>query len=424
MFEENFPADFISEYIAQTRGWFYTLHVLSTGLFQKPSFKHVITTGTILSEKGEKLSKSKKNFPDPWLLFGKYGVDAIRYYLMSSPVMLADNINFSEKDVDEVYKKYSLISYNVLSFYKLYEYKLKSPVANVIARSSGAPERHGNLSPNILDRWIMSRLNNTLAEVTTNFDAYETVKATRPLLDFVQDLSLWYVRRSRERVKEDSEDGQEALATMREVLRVLSIIMAPVTPFLAEIIYQGIGEKNKESVHLEDWPKTDASLIDEKLENNMNEVRNIVSEALRLRVEAGIKVRQPLAKLQVTSDKKQVNPELWELVKDEINVKEITFGAEIKLDTALTAELKEEGLVRELVRNIQDMRKDLKMKPSEKARLQISGDERIEAVIAKWAKSIEKDDNLEEIKIGGQKLFDAEKEISLDSQKIWLGIKR
>ncbi len=408
IFEDNFPADFISEYIAQTRGWFYTLHVLSTGLFSKPSFKHVITTGTILSEKGEKLSKSKKNFPDPWVLFGKYGVDAIRYYLMSSSVMLADNINFSEKDVDEIYKKYCLISYNVLSFYKLYEYKLK-PITY-------------NLKPkNVLDRWVLSRLHGTLTEVTANFDAYEVVKATRPILDLVQDMSLWYVRRSRERIKEDSPDGQEALATLREVLQKLSLLMAPVTPFLAEIIYREIGA-DKESVHLADWPKADKKLIDIKLEEQMIEVRKIVSEALRLRAEAGIKVRQPLAKLQVTIDKKKINSELWELVKDEVNVKEITFGSEIKLDTVLTAELKEEGLVREFVRYAQDMRKDAGLKPNDVVECQIAGDAGIENILSRHESQIKKDTNARGLRIGGKKNFKVGKEIVFEGKNIWIGI--
>ncbi|MDP3710787.1 MAG: class I tRNA ligase family protein [bacterium] len=411
VFEENFPADFISEYIAQTRGWFYTLHVLSTALFNKPAFKHEVTSGTILSEKGEKLSKSKKNFPDPWLLFDKYGVDAMRYYLMSSSVMLAENINFSEKEVDEVYKKFSLILYNVLGFYKLYEYKL--------------PKNHDQKPKNfshVLDKWVFSRLHSTIKEVTENLDNYEIVKATRPMLDFVQDLSLWYVRRSRERIKTYTPDGEDALLTLRYVLFEFSRLIAPVTPFLAEIVYKEISGA-KESVHLEDWPEVNKKFIDKKIEEDMAEVRNIVSEALRLRAEAGIKVRQPLSKLQVASYKLQEKLELLGLIKDEVNVKEIIFGSEIKLDTTLTAELKDEGLVREFVRNVQGLRKDLGLKPQDVIVCQISGDEEIENIISRHSKDILKGIHAEEIKIGGKKEFKAEKEADFDGKKLWIGIK-
>lgn len=417
VFENNFPADFISEYIAQTRGWFYTLHVLSTALFGEPAFKHVVTSGTILSEKGEKLSKSKKNFPDPWVLFEKYGVDAMRYYLMSSSVMLAENINFSEKEVDEVYKKFSLIIYNVLGFYKLYEYKIEG----------GKWKVEGG--KNVLDRWILSRLHNTLKETTGNFDNYEIVKAVRPMLDFVQDLSLWYVRRSRERIKADTPDGEEALLTLRYVLFELSRLIAPVTPFLAEIIYREVGGE-KESVHLEDWPETEKKFIDKNLEAEMEDVRKIVSEALKLRAEAGIKVRQPLNQLQVTSDlptgqagKRQGNIELLNLIKDEVNVKEVVFGEEFKLDTELTPELKEEGIIREFVRNVQGLRKDLGLKPRDIIICQILGDSEVENIISRHNKEILKDINAEDIKIGGKKEFKAEKEADFDGKKLLIGIR-
>ena len=407
LFEENFPADFIAEYIAQTRGWFNKLHVLSTALFGKPSFLHAVTTGTILSERGEKLSKSKNNFPDPWLLFGKYGVDAIRFYLMNSPVMLADNINFSEKDVDEVYKKYSLISYNVLNLFRLYSSRIKK---------GGKTNRH------ILDRWIMSRLHSTEKIVTENFERYEIVGATRPLLDFVQDLSLWYVRRSRERIKSETADALDALTTLRQVLYDFSRLIAPVTPFLAEIIYHDLPGKKKPSVHLEDWPKFNKKLINKTLEEQMNEARAIVSGALRLRAEAGIKVRQPLAKLQITSSK--LSKELLELVRDEVNVKEIAFGKELKLDTIITPELKKEGIVREFMRNIQEMRRDAGLKPGEPIQIQIAGDKILESNIQERSKEIKKDTYAKELKVGGKKVFTVERELEIEGASLWVGIEK
>ncbi|MBI2640296.1 MAG: class I tRNA ligase family protein [Candidatus Sungbacteria bacterium] len=408
LFEKNFPADFIAEYIAQTRGWFYNLHVLSTALFGKPSFLHAVTTGTIMAESGEKMSKSRKNFPDPRLLFGKYGIDALRFYLMASPIMLADNINFSEKDVAEVYKKYSLISYNVLSFFKLYRDRLKRL------------KNKRKLSGHVLDRWIISRLHSTIKEITSGFDRYEIVEATRPLLGFVQDLSLWYVRRSRERVKAETSDALNALTTLQGVLLECAKIMAPVTPFLAEILYQDLLYKKKISVHLEGWPKFDAKKINKDLEKKMDEVRGLVSEALRLRAEAGIRVRQPLARLQIANRK--LRRELIELIKDEINVKEVIFGSELKLDTVITPELKEEGMAREVMRNIQEMRKDLGLQPGHKVRVQFSGDQEIGTMLERWKKIIMRETGAHAFSIGGKKIFKIERELVLDGRTLWAGI--
>ena len=407
IFEKSFPADFIAEYIAQTRGWFYTLHVLAVALFGKPAFKHAVTTGTILSENGEKLSKSRKNFPDPWFLFGRYGVDAVRYYLMASPVMRADNINFSEKDVDEVYKKFSLISFNVLNFFKL--------GAGHLSLSSKK-----NSSRHILDRWIMSRLHSTLRDVTQSLDAYEIADAVKPLSDFVQDLSLWYVRRSRARIKSGGASARDALSTLRLVLFDLARMIAPVTPFLAEIIYQDLGRKKKLSVHLENWPRFNRRLIQGDLEEKMAAVRHIVSQALRVRAEVGVKVRQPLGALQIAD--KKISKKLLELIKDEVNVKEITFGEKLNLDTEITPALKKEGMVREIVRNIQEMRRDLGLRSKNIIKLQFDGDLEITETISERQGAIKKDVNASVLKIGGKKVFKIEREMDLDGKPLWVGI--
>ena len=384
IFEKNFPADFISEYIAQTRGWFYTLHVLSSALFSKPAFKHVVTTGNILSEKGEKLSKSRKNFPDPWILIRRFGVDAIRYYLMASSVMSADNINFSEKEVDEIYKKYSLITQNVLNFFQLSSHRLKK---SDIAKKS--------LGKNILDRWIMSRLHSTIGEITSAYESYEIIYASRPLLDFIQDLSLWYVRRSRERIKSESPGAAEALKTLRDVLYNLSLIMAPVTPFLAEMLYQGVGMNKKQSVHLENWPKVNKNLVRKDIENNMFKARKISSEALRLRAEAGIKVRQPLQELRIKSYELRNKKEFLDIIKDEINIKKIIFDKNIKdeteLDTAITPELKEEGFLREIIRAVQDLRKKAGLTPKDRPKLLVEANSEGKNFIEKYAEKIKKE---------------------------------
>jgi len=410
IFEENFPADFISEYVNQTRGWFYTLHILSTALFGKPAFRHGVSTGVLLSEKGEKLSKSRNNFPDPWLLFGRYGVDAIRFSLMSSPVMLAESTNFSEKEVDEVYKKYLLTARNILNFFILFRGRPK--------KSAGVMRK----PTHVLDRWILSRLSSTTGEITRAMEQYEISASTKPLFDFVQDLSLWYVRRSRQRLKSPSPDAALSLSTLRTVLFEFSRLAAPITPFLAETVYQGVGMGKKASVHLEEWPKGIARFFDEDLEEKMRRVRAMVSLALRLRAEAGIKVRQPLRELRIADHELRGEEELLALIKDEVNVKEIVFGKEVGLDTAITPELREEGIMRELIRNIQEMRRDLGLKPHERIRCQIAGDRGLEEIVERGKDMLRAYVHAEELKIGGKKVFRVEREVALEGKQLWMGI--
>jgi len=404
----GFPADFIAEGLDQTRGWFYSLLVLSTALFRQSSYRNVMVNGTILAQDGQKMSKRLKNYPDPMEMVQKYGADAMRLYLLSSPVVYGEDLNFSLKDLDEVYKKYSLIVLNTLNFLLLYRGNRNTKTSGKIA------SRH------VLDQWIRSRLNGTAREVTKGLERYEIARATRPLLEFVQDLSIWYVRRSRDRVKSDSADGRAALATLERVLLDLARLTAPFTPFLSEIIWQDIGAKTRKSVHLEDWPKADKRLIKKDLEKDMDAVRRIVSEALKLRADAGIKVRQRLAKLQITNA--QLQKELLKLIKDEVNVKEISFGREMSLDTVLTQELREEGIVRELVRNVQEMRRDMGLKPKDVIRCQFVGDAAIENAVIRLQKQLQKDVNAKAIVIGGKKVFRAEREIEMDWKNVWVGI--
>ncbi|MBI4225012.1 MAG: class I tRNA ligase family protein [Candidatus Sungbacteria bacterium] len=412
----GFPADFIAEGLDQTRGWFYSLLVLSTALFRQSAYRNVIVNGTILAEDGQKMSKRLRNYPDPMEVVQKYGADAMRLYLLSSPVVYGEDLNFSLKDLDEVYKKYSLIVLNTLNFLLLYR-------GNKKAKTSG-----GAVSKHVLDQWIVSRLNGTASEVTEALERYEISRATRPLLEFVQDLSLWYVRRSRDRMKFDSPDGRAALATLEAVLIDLSRLTAPFTPFLSEMIWRDLGAKEKKSVHLSDWPKADKRLVKKDLEKDMEAVRKIVSEALKLRADAGIKVRQPLAKLQIPNDKLQKG--LLELIRDEVNVKEISFpgrtgGKEMALDTVLTQELREEGMVRELVRNIQEMRRDMGLKPKDVIRCQFIGDATIEAAVSRLQKQLQKDVNAKTIMIGGKSASGrtkVEREIEIDQKKIWVRI--
>ena len=337
-FEKNFPSQFVAEYIGQTRAWFYYMIVLSAILFDNIPFENVLTTGTILAGDGTKMSKSKKNFPDPWVIFEKYGVDALRFYLLSSQVMNADNLNFLEKGVDEIYKKVILLLNNVNNFYLIYHTGAKA----------------GSNSRNVLDKWIISRLNEIIDEVTKNMSDYNIIKTCFEIRNFIEDLSTWYLRRSRDRFAED----KNAEKTLRYVLTEFSKIIAPIMPFLAEKIYHSV-QSEKDSVHLQNWPKLNKKKIDKKLNENMNLARGVVSLALKERDISKISLKQPLAKLEVKGV--NLSGEYLQLIEEEINVKKIELkrGKElsVKLDTKITPELEAEGYAREITRKIQNERK-------------------------------------------------------------------
>ncbi|MFH1781346.1 MAG: isoleucine--tRNA ligase [Patescibacteria group bacterium] len=336
-FEENFPAEFIAEGVDQTRAWFYYLLVLSVGIMDKICFKNVIANGIVLAEDGQKMSKKLKNYPDPYEVINKYGADAMRYYLLTSPVMKAETLQFSEKGVDEIFKKLIMILGNVMSFYKMYADNKVKP---------------SNKSKNVLDKWILAKLEAMNKEITDQMKAYDLVAASRPLIEFVDDLSTWYLRRSRDRFK--SGDKAEALTTMKYVFQKLCRLMAPFTPFMAESIYKEVDGAN-ESVHLEEWPETQEKLIDEEVINYMAKVREFVEKGLALREQEGIKVRQPLNELVVEG--KELPAEFTDLIKAEVNVKDVEFGEKFELNTEITPELKEEGLVREVIRGTNSLRK-------------------------------------------------------------------
>ncbi len=354
-FEKNFPGDFVSEYIAQTRTWFYYMHAISTILFGKAPFKNVLTTGNILAEDGAKMSKSKGNFPNPALLFDKYGVDALRFYLLGSPLMKSEDLNFSEKGVDEVYKKIILRLKNVVSFYETYKGEMKEVAGAEKAATQNAPL--STPSKNILDRWILERLNIVIAEVTTNMDAYEIDKCLASIDGLIEDLSVWFLRRSRERLKSENEtERNEALGTFRIVLLELSKVMAPFTPFLAEELYQKL--TGGESVHLRDWPAV--GHVNELILDRMRRVRQIINEGLSIRAAKGLKVRQPLSLLKIQNA--DLDKEFISLIQEELNVKEVVqdkkLETEVYLDTTITPELEEEGRMRDAVRAIQEWRKE------------------------------------------------------------------
>ena len=279
------------------------------------------------------------------------------YYLLSSQLVKGADLNFILRGVEEISKKLLMRLDNVRSFYELY---CEGPSANSLRRSS-APQPNLPQTQNVLDRWILSRLGELVRDTTDGFEKYELDVATRPLASFIDDLSTWYVRRSRDRFKVDGEDKQQALATLRHVLHTTALVMAPPMPFFAEDLFQKVkGEDDAQSVHLANWPS--ALAVDEQLLKDMARVRELSSLGLQAREAAGVKIRQPLAKLSVQS--LTLSPELCQVIADELNVKEIvedtniTSEGGVALDTELTPELEEEGILRDLTRRIQAWRKD------------------------------------------------------------------
>ncbi|MBI2416086.1 MAG: isoleucine--tRNA ligase [Candidatus Kerfeldbacteria bacterium] len=340
-FEANFPAQFIAEGQDQTRGWFYTLMVLSTALFDKPAFRNVIVNGLVLAEDGKKMSKRLKNYPEPELVLNKYGADALRFYLMSSPVVQAEDLRFSEKGVDLVMKKVLLTLWNIFTFYQLFA-RDQTP--------SAQPS-----TEHIMDRWIVSLCQQTVQQVTTAMEQYDLASATHQLESFIQELSTWYIRRSRDRIKLSDDQAQSTLATLRYVVLTVTKLLAPFTPFISDHIYQQLGGTG-DSVHLADWPAFDQSYYDATVLEQMALARQAVEKILALREHAGLKVRQPLTSATVPHSEQWSN-ELISVVAAEVNVQQIQPGADYQLDTVITPELAQQGMLRELVRQINALRK-------------------------------------------------------------------
>jgi len=372
-----FPADFISEAIDQTRGWFYTLHAVGVLMGRGAAYKNVICLGHILDKDGKKMSKSVGNVVNPWEMMDKYGVDTLRLW-MYSVNQPGDSKNFDERTVDEISKRVFNLLDNVYSFYELYRDR--------DLESDEMPN-----PKNILDQWIIARLSELVALMTEKLDNYKLLEPVREMREFIDDLSTWYLRRSRERLK---EGDKEAKQTLYFALREISKLLAPLAPFMAEELYQKLRvASDKESVHLESWPKNREPRSE--VVSQMSEVRKLASLALEARSKANIKVRQPLGKLTVKSLK--LREGYVEILKDEINVKEVLENSsqadEVQLDTNITSQLEEEGRLREVIRTVQDWRKEKGLKPGERAQYDVSQNER--EIFAKYADEINKITNVE-----------------------------
>lgn len=368
--EKFFPPDFIVEYTGQIRAWFYVLHVITAGLFKSHAFKNVLVTGVILGTDGRKMSKNFGNYPDPREMLLKYGGDALRLYLLGSPVMHSEDIRISEEEYRHQIRSFLLTLWNVYSFFVTYiNIEVEKPLSQ-------------NSTENILDKWIIAALNSLSVQVTQSLEQYDTVSAVELLKQFVEDLSTWYIRRSRDRVGPSASDEKDKNAfyyTCHEVLLTLCKLLAPISPFISEEIDRNL--TGEESVHLSDWPKAPPiNSQDEKILSEMSLIRKVVEIGHSLRKKSAVKVRQPLKNLVYTSGKREgFNPlDYIDLIKAELNVKWVSYnpdqhapintgswvqvneqGIGVSLQIDLDDQLRSEGQARDLIRQIQDARKEL-----------------------------------------------------------------
>jgi len=409
-FEAGFPAEFIAEGQDQCRAWFYYLHVIATAIKDSRAFNNVVVNGIVVGEDGKKLSKRLKNYPDPMEVFEKYGADPLRYYLTSSPVMAAENLSFKESDVADLVRGMFRMLWNSYSFFVLYanidKFKVQSSKFKV---------------QNLLDKWVISELNVLAKEVNGAMENYQLNRAARYFPKFIDNLSNWYIRRSRKRFwkSEDDADKKEAYQTLHYVLVELAKLMAPFTPFIAEEIYKNL--TGEESVHLVDFPVADEKLINEKLNQEMEQARIIITEALQLRAKAGIRVRQPLNKFSIFNF--QFSKELEEIIKEEINIKELVLDRkekkEMLLDTEITEELKLEGQAREIIRFIQEMRREAGYEVDNRIKVWYDGPSE---VFAKFGDIIKKEILANDLKGKKSEEFDLEKEVEIGGNKIKIQI--
>ena len=426
-FEESFPGDFIVEYVGQVRAWFYYLHAVSTGLFGDNAYKNVIVTGSIMGSDGKKLSKSLGNYTDPNEVMDKYSADALRFTLMSSPLLNGEDFTLKDKDVSDVNRKLAMI-WNMYDFFTMYaevdgwewDGELDDPLDELT---------------NPLDIWVVSRVHQLTAHIDEYMQKYDVPGAMQPILEFVDDASNWYVRRSRKRFwkSEDDADKNDAYKTLHYVLTRLSMVMAPFTPFLAEELYQKL--TGGESVHLLDWPPN--GRVNELLINNMHVLRGIINNSLAERAQSGIKIRQPLSKLTVNlaNFQDEYQPAFEDILKVEIIVKGVEFvGAHwveedasipiIELNKKITPKLKREGLMREVIRQVQSARKKAGLNVDDRILLGLSTDDtELTKAVDEHSDTIKQETLAKSLKKADDKVLYCE-EVSIEGAALRLSIEK
>ncbi|OGO60112.1 MAG: isoleucine--tRNA ligase [Chloroflexi bacterium RBG_19FT_COMBO_48_23] len=438
-FKRNFPADYISEAVDQTRGWFYSLHAISTLIFDRPCFNNVICLGHILDAEGDKMSKAKGNVVDPWSVLDKYGADALRWYLFTAAP--AGNVRrFSSDAVSEVLRNFLLTLWNVYSFFVIY-----ANIDRFDPKSAGTPA----LSD--LDRWILSRLNQLVADVDGALDNYDPTSAGRKIEGFVDELSNWYVRRSRRRFWKSQSDADKlaAYSTLYNCLVTLSKLLAPFTPFIAEEIYRNlvcpVEPEAVESVHMADFPVADLSQVDEKLIEATRLAMTVCSLGRAARAKSGIKVRQPLSIALVkvrSAGEKEALQKLTYQILEELNVKELEFceGEEVSdrpgyvsaaegdywvaVATELSPELEAEGVAREVVRRLQTMRRSAGLDIADHILTYYEGGDSIQLAMTKFADYIKQETLSQELIAAVSPVGSHTEKFRISNYEISLGIKK
>lgn len=361
-FHKEFPADYIVEYIGQTRGWFYTLHVLSNALFQSESFKNCVVTGTMMGTDGRKMSKLFKNYPDPKTVLQKYGGEAMRLYLMSSVIMVGENINLNEKEIEDKVKFVLLPLWNCFKYLSTYG-----------QMHDWTPNLEVEKSTNILDQWIITRTDQLTQEFAQELDKYIIPNAVKLITPYIEDLSRWYIRQSRDRFV---SGDKQALQTLWQVLVQFTKTAAPLMPFITEYFWQNLvlpfDQNASESIHLEKYPECEN--INSDLIEKMEIVRQICEQGNMIRKTQNISTRQPLSKAIIDSPEFKFDDNLLNIVKNELNIKEIEFvlkkgSLTVTLDTNITPELKAEGDARSLIRDIQSLRKENQLDLKDKIKI-------------------------------------------------------
>ncbi len=429
--ENNFPAQFIAEGLDQTRAWFYYLHVIAGGIKNSQAFDNVIVNGIVLAEDGKKMSKRLQNYPDPSLIMEKYSADALRLQLLASPVMAAENLNFSEKGTEESLRKNIILLLNVFNFYELYAQENKD-----LDLSGDKLRAFVQTSEHVLDKWIMTQFNLLLETIQAGMESYNLPRATRPITTFIDGFSTWYLRRSRDRFKsEDIKDRQLALLTTKVILLEFSKVIAPFMPFMAEHLWQKLSTNNfnndNASVHLEAWPSVFEIEPKDVLER-MIFTSQIVEAGLMKRNEAGIKIRQRLNKITVRFKVTNLEPAYQNLITDELNVNEMELlpplGDEVfavELDTKITPELKQEGIKRDLIRFINLLRKEAGLSLGDKTKTFIVGHEDVQIVVKKFQDELIKETLSESVEIVAAVEDDvAQKTVTIDEQKVTIALVR